>query len=122
MWETLLLVADHREIPLKKLIRLGEEIFGLTERTIRNHLNSTVTLGPVEFMGKELRLNIFPVGFYISRKGERIVYFIDEAPKRLAIAYIGASIALFILGDPKDTRRRLNRGSANRGNDIAFSG
>ena len=98
MWETLRLVADHRQIPLKKLIRLGEEIFGLTERTIRNHLNSPVTLGPVRFMGRELRLSILPVGFYRSRKGERIVYFIDEAPKKLAITYIGVSITFFILG------------------------
>lgn len=98
MRETLLLVATYREIPFKKLISLGEEIFGLSERAIRNHLNSTVTLGPVRFMGRELRLNIFPVGFYKLRNGERVVYFIDHVPKRLAITYITALITSFTLG------------------------
>jgi len=98
MRETLLLVADHGEIPLKKLISLGEIIFGLSERTIRNHLNRMITLGPVRFMGREIRLNVFPVGFSKLPNGERTVYFIDQAPRRLAITYIAASITLFVLG------------------------
>ena len=98
MRETLLLVADHGEIPLKKLISLGEITFGLSERTIRNHLNRMITLGPVRFMGREIRLNVFPVGFSKLPNGERTVYFIDQAPRRLAITYIAASITLFVLG------------------------
>ena len=99
MRETLLLVADYREIPLKRLIKLGEEIFGLSPRTIRNHLSRMVTVSfelKLFRFRKELKLKVFPVGFYKRRNGEKVVYFIDQVPKRLAIAYITSVIIIFL--------------------------
>jgi len=98
MRETLLLVSDYRELPLEKLMKLGEEIFGLNPRTIRNHLKSRVTIGSFRLFGREVSFKVFPVRFYKQRNGEKIVYFIDEAPSRLAVTYLVASIILFFLG------------------------
>ncbi|MHA1632647.1 MAG: hypothetical protein ACTSXC_07590 [Candidatus Freyarchaeota archaeon] len=98
MRETLLLVSDYGEIPLKKLIELGEEIFGLSPRTIRNHLDRMVIIWSFRLFGREVSFKVFPVGFYKRRNGERIVYFIGQAPRRLAITYLAASIILFLLG------------------------
>lgn len=94
-----MLVADYREIPLKRLIQLGEEIFGLSPRTIRNHLSKTVTASfklKLPKFKKEFKFKVFPVGFYERRKGEKIVYFIDHVPIRQAIIYL-ASVALLSL-------------------------
>jgi len=62
-----LLVADYREIPLKRLIQLGEEIFGLSPRTIRSHLSRMITVSfelKLFRFKKEFKLKVFPVGFY----------------------------------------------------------